>query len=295
MGLPQEMSVEQTDTMLGWHLKLFNVSVLKQRKLKELTERLGSTDAKHCLDLGSDNGVISYYLRKNTEDTGAEWSSSDLTMESVESIRSLVAERVSLCEGGRLPYPDAAFDLVVVVDMLEHVQDDSVFARELDRIMKHGARLIVNAPNLKPFSPLRAFRHMIGQTDEAHGHLRPGYGVKELREVFDFGFDIISSDTYSRFFSEMIDTAIVAAYATLNAISRVCKPQKEALQSNEEEPEEEISKGLLFTEDDMRRFEKSFTLYSKIYPIVRTFSSLDVLIPFIPGFMRITVLQKRGR
>jgi ubiquinone/menaquinone biosynthesis C-methylase UbiE len=285
------MNTEANDTMLGWHLKLFNVSVLKQRKLKEIASRLGSTNSKKCLDLGSDNGVISYYLRRDSE---GEWSSSDLTVESVNSITSLVGERVVICQGDSLPYPDSYFDLIAVVDMLEHVKDDAVFARELDRVMKAGGRLIINAPNLKRFSPLRGFRHLIGQTDEAHGHLRPGYGLPELKRVFDFNFDIKSSDTYSRFFSEMIDTAIVSAYSLLTCLNRKKSTADEATSvSEQDENSEEISKGLVFTEDDMKRFEKSFKLYSKIYPIVRAFSSLDLLIPFIPGFMRITVLEKR--
>lgn len=261
-----------------WHLLLFSKSVLKQAKLKRISEALGEVEGKTCLDLGSDNGVISYYLRK----LGGTWSSADLTEQAVSSIRSLVAERVELCSGERLPFKDGEFDLIVVVDMLEHVEDDKRFVEELYRVAAPQARLIINAPNLKPYSALRAFRHLIGQTDEAHGHLRPGYDVKALNEILGQRFEIQETRTYSRFFSEAIDTAIVAAYSLLSLLKG----------SPSQKSEDEVSKGLLFTEEDMKKFEKSFRLYSKIYPLVRSVAMLDSLIPFLSGYMRLTQLRK---
>ncbi len=261
-----------------WHLKLFSKSVLKQAKLQQITAHLGSLEGKRCLDLGSDNGVISYYLRK----LGGTWSSADLTEQAVESIRSLVVDRVELCSGEQLPFPDKAFEVIVVVDMLEHVEDDALFIEELHRVSAPDARLLINAPNLKPYSALRAFRHLIGQTDEAHGHLRPGYDRAALDRVVGKRFEILETTTYSRFFSEAIDTAIVGCYSLLSLLQG----------AKEKSSEEEVSKGLLFTAEDMKKFEKSFRLYSMIYPVVRAVASLDTLITFLPGYMRLTQLRK---
>ncbi|PSO97333.1 MAG: hypothetical protein BRC51_17305, partial [Cyanobacteria bacterium SW_12_48_29] len=59
------MSLEKIEKMdQNWSVLLFSKSVLKQRKFKEITEFLGETNDLHCLDIGSDNGVISYLLRK---------------------------------------------------------------------------------------------------------------------------------------------------------------------------------------------------------------------------------------
>src|SRR5207249_3862852 len=76
---------------------------------------------------------------------GGRWASADLTPEVVASIKDLVKEDVHQVEPGpRLPFADAEFDRVVVVDMLEHVADEARFAAELARITKPGGRLVVN-------------------------------------------------------------------------------------------------------------------------------------------------------
>ena len=69
-----------------WALRLFRKSVLKQRKLAELEQALGPTEGLRCLDLGSDNGVVSLLLRRR----GGSWASADLTEEAVACIRGRI-------------------------------------------------------------------------------------------------------------------------------------------------------------------------------------------------------------
>lgn len=49
----------------------------------------------------------------------------------------------------RLPFADASFDLVVALDVLEHIDDDHAAARELGRVARPGASLIVFVPALQ--------------------------------------------------------------------------------------------------------------------------------------------------
>jgi SAM-dependent methyltransferase len=174
-----------------WALGLFRRSVLKQRKLAELQAMLGPTTGLRCLDLGSDNGVVSLLLRER----GGSWASGDLTEEAVASIRELVGEDVHEVDGARLPFADGEFDAVAVVDMLEHVPDEPAFVSELARVLKPGGRLVINTPHDKR-SALRRLRHALGQTDEKHGHLRPGYTPEMLGELLQ-GRYIETHHTYS--------------------------------------------------------------------------------------------------
>lgn len=57
-----------------------------------------------------------------------------------------------------LPFPDAAFDLIVSDYVFEHVQDPAALGRELQRVMRPGALLFARTPNkwgyVKLFSAL---------------------------------------------------------------------------------------------------------------------------------------------
>jgi len=250
-----------------WAKALSRRSVLKQRKLAELVQSLGPTDGLRCLDLGSDNGVVSLLLRER----GGSWASGDLTEEAASSIRSLVGDDVHLVHGDRLPFPDAAFDRVVVVDMLEHVADESAFARELARVTKSGGRLVVNTPHLK-HTLLRRLRHALGQTDERHGHLRPGYTPERLRELLAPAFTLEGHRSYSRFFSEAVDTALNWGVARLGKRSS--------------------AKGMVVTGGDLARHQKAFRMYGLVYPLVWAVSRLDALVP-ASGYMLIATARRR--
>jgi SAM-dependent methyltransferase len=249
-----------------WARRLYRKSVLKQRKLAEVAGLLGPTEGLRCLDLGSDNGVVSLLLR----DRGGSWASGDLTTEAVVSIRDLVTSDVHLVEAGRLPFPDRSFDRVAVVDMLEHVVDERAFASELARITKPGGRLVVNTPHLK-HSLLRRLRHAIGQTDEKHGHLRPGYTPERLAAIVAPSFLLEEHRTYSRFFSELVDTAINWG------VERLGKKGS--------------AKGMVVTGWDVARHEKMFRAYSAIYPFVWAVSRLDAVVP-ASGYMLVAAFRR---
>ncbi len=48
---------------------------------------------------------------------------------------------------GRLPYDDGTFDAVLSIEVIEHVEDQFAFLRELVRVTKPGGRVIVTTPN----------------------------------------------------------------------------------------------------------------------------------------------------
>jgi len=69
-----------------------------------------------------------------------------------------------------LPFPDAAFDLVMAMDIIEHVDDDESVFRELARVIRPGGTLVLSSP-LHPDS-WTSF-------DDVVGHLRR-YQPQEL-------------------------------------------------------------------------------------------------------------------
>ncbi len=251
-----------------WALRLFRKSPLKRDKVAALLSVLGEVSGKRCLDLGSDNGVVSLLLRQQ----GGRWASGDLTLETVEAIRGLVESDVHLVEEKRLPFDDAEFDLVVVADMIEHVADEQAFVGELARVLKPEGRLVVNTPHARD-TALRRLRLKLGQTDEKHGHVRPGYTRESLSPLLQPAFSVGESTTYTKAFSETIDTAMQWGLESLGK-----KGSK---------------KGVVVTGGDLKRHAKMFTLYRLIFPFVWGFSRLDALLPWNDGYRLLMVATRR--
>jgi SAM-dependent methyltransferase len=255
------MSVPGAD----WAIALTRRSVLKQAKIRELTHAIGPISTESCLDIGGDNGAVSAILRSR----GGRWVSADLGERNVASIREVVGGDVRAIDGSRLPFDSAAFDLVVIVDLLEHVSDDRELVRECARVLRPGGTLIVNVPHVKRHSLINAARHAVGLTDEWHGHLRPGYTVDGLRDLLGPEFRIEHARTYSRAFSETIDLVT-------NAVFDRMKGRKTTPDEN--------SKGTVVTSADVAKHGAAFRLLGITYPFLYAFSRLDALMPFQSGY-----------
>lgn len=259
----------------SWAVALFNRSVLKQEKFRRITALLDDPSGRTSLDIGADNGVISYLLRRR----GGRWYSADLDERAVESIRQLVEKDVYQLNGARTPFPDETFDQVVVVDYLEHIPDDDAFARELRRILRPGGRVIINVPHLKPGSLVNRLRHAIGLTDEWHGHLRPGYALEDLRRLLGPEFEVERAMTYSRVFSELVDTGLNGLYLAMQRRGGKTPAS---------------SKGTVVTRSDLRKHRKQFLMLSALYPLLWTVAQLDRLLPFQAGYKLILRARRVG-
>ncbi len=99
------------------------------------------------LDVGCGVGMYTAaFLRQTSRVFGVE----------IERERALEAREratgVVEAPGERLPFPDAAFDVVFSHEVLEHVTDDRACVAEMVRVTRPGGRLVVFVPNrLYPF------------------------------------------------------------------------------------------------------------------------------------------------
>ena len=231
---------------------------------------LGPTEGLRCLDLGSDNGVVSLLLRER----GGSWASGDLTEEAVGSIRSLVGEDVHLVRGDRLPFPDASFDRVAVVDMLEHVPDDAVLRRraragdEAGRPPRASTRLTSSRPCCGGcVTPSARPTRSTGTSGPATRH-------ELLRDLLGPAFAVERHRTYSRFFSEAVDTALNWGMERLGKKSS--------------------AKGMVVTGDDLARHREDLPrLLRLVYPFVWAVTRLDALVP-ASGYMLIASARRRA-
>lgn len=189
-------------------------STRAQLFVRQMDLLLGPTQGQVCLDIGGESGWASALLRRR----GGEWHSVEADERAVASLRHMVGARAYGFDGRRLPFKDESFDCVVIVDFLEHVEDDLAFIQECHRVLKRAGRLVVNAPSERRGSLLRPFRNLFGLTDEWEGHVRRGYTEPRLFEVLKDGFDVQDVRSYSRLLTEMVD--VLTRYAGLREAAR---------------------------------------------------------------------------
>lgn len=72
-----------------------------------------------------------------------------------------------------LPYEDARFDLILALDVIEHIEDDRGALRELRRVASPSGRLMITVP---------AYQWLWSHHDETHHHYRR-YTLRRLREA----------------------------------------------------------------------------------------------------------------
>jgi SAM-dependent methyltransferase len=98
------------------------------------------TDLK-ILDLGAGHGALTQKLHER----GYEVSACDLFPEYFE-YGEVICDKVDITS--RFPYPDNSFDIVIAVEVSEHIIDHEMFFSELSRILTPGGRLLISTPNI---------------------------------------------------------------------------------------------------------------------------------------------------
>jgi SAM-dependent methyltransferase len=249
----------------AWALTLARRSLAKRAKLRQLLALIEPPEGRTSLDIGADNGVVSLVLRER----GGVWHSADLDERSVAAIRDLVGTNVHRLDGGPMPFADAAFDQVVVADGLEHVADDRRFVRELARVVAPGGTLVVNVPHRTASVIVPRVKRALGQTDERHGHVRPGYSAAELDALLAPEFAVTDVRTYSGPVAELLDALLNAVNDRRRAAPAPAVPGP--------------TKGRVVTRDDAASSARSLRLLGLIFPALWLVARADALFAFRPG------------
>ena len=152
-------------------------------------------DARRILVDGCGIGM---YVRR-LADLGYNTIGLDIDFERVTQGATSGIEQLHVAAGEYLPYPDGAFDAVLSHEVIEHVADDRLAAREMVRVLRPGGRVIVFCPNRwYPFETHGHYwrgRYHFGNTplinylpNPVRNRLAPhvrAYSGRRLRRLFD--------------------------------------------------------------------------------------------------------------
>ncbi|MBU1661135.1 MAG: class I SAM-dependent methyltransferase, partial [Chloroflexi bacterium] len=100
------------------------------------------------LDAGGGTGRISQFMR----DKAAPVVVADLSCEMLRQANAKVGLQTTCSHTEKLPFSDATFERVIMVDALHHVCNQAETARELWRILKPGGRLVIEEPDVRTFA-----------------------------------------------------------------------------------------------------------------------------------------------
>lgn len=262
-----------------WQLRMFRRTLKKQQKLQALLEMLGPVDGKRCLLLtcGDNNGALNWHFRAH----GGNWSWADMEMNSVLQIAALTGDQVAHVEkeGGSIPFPGEHFDIVVTIDVHEHLHDTETVNRELARVIKPSGRVIVTTPGGDPRKLANRLKDWLGMRAQDYGHVVDGYSASELAQQLRLiGLEPNGRSSYSRFFTEMVELMINLVYVKL-----LSKGSEAEVEEGQIAPQ---------NEEQLASVGKSYKIYSLAYPVFWLISQLDRLLAFGEGYAVIVAAQK---
>lgn len=286
-----------------WQLAMFRKGLKKRLRLKALKKLLlPVAPEERCLLLtcGDNNGAMNYFLRE----LGGRWSWADLEDGAIAEISALLGDPVAHVAEDRLPYDDASFDRIVVIDVHEHVDDPRIVTHELARILKPGAQLVITTPNGDEQKLAVRIKSLVGMSKEAYGHTRVGLTAPEIEQLMIAdGVQPVSTGWFSRFFTEMLELTINFMYVKVLNRDKGAGPTPPSRDGHvhhagEEEDEHdahdhpEIAPA---TAEQLRKVQTSYRIYSIIFPVYWLISQLDHLLFFDDGYCVIVDGRRRQK
>ncbi len=186
---------------------VFRCSLPMRVKLDRMARAVGPAKDLTCLEVGFDNGMMSYHMRQN----GGTWHTVTTTESAAQSARAWVDDNVHVLKKGALPFKKKEFDVVVVADMLERTDNPEAFIADCHRLMKPDSRLVLTAANRKKWTLIRSLRNALADPASEGGRgTYPGFTEQELFVLLKDGFDLHGMHKYRGFFVEATDLCVQA-------------------------------------------------------------------------------------
>ncbi|MBK7409669.1 MAG: class I SAM-dependent methyltransferase [Saprospirales bacterium] len=123
------------------HIQPIAIPGIHQRFFKLFQATAARFDKPTVLEVGAGHGAFTQKIWKE----GYDVTACDLFPE-IYQFEEVPCTRVDITQ--EFPFPSEAYDLVVAVEVMEHIHDHEVFFGECHRILKKNGVLMVSTPNI---------------------------------------------------------------------------------------------------------------------------------------------------
>jgi SAM-dependent methyltransferase len=155
----------------------------RRRIIAQLIDSLSLEPGARILDAGCGSGRNMVDLEHLGTITGVEIADA-----SVERARARGVGEVIQCSVTSLPFADDYFDLVVCLDVIEHIADERGALTELQRVVRPGGGLLVTVP---------AYQWLWSEHDEINHHQRRYTRSRLSRAAADAGWETVRATYFN--------------------------------------------------------------------------------------------------
>jgi 2-polyprenyl-3-methyl-5-hydroxy-6-metoxy-1,4-benzoquinol methylase len=145
-----------------------------------IRQRLGNSHVERAIDVGCGTGAFLSDLSKTYETYGTD--TSELA---IEFCRKRGIANVFCCTLENFPRQELRFDLITLLDVIEHIEDDIAALRQCHHLMNPGAHILVTVP---------AYQFLWSHHDDVNHHKRR-YTKSRLRmalKTSGFSIELLS-------------------------------------------------------------------------------------------------------
>lgn len=176
-----------------------------------IIKRFIDLKALSVLDIGCGNGIVSIELSlKNPEmkiigmDVNREAISQANSIK--ESLKLKNIEFHHLDAMTSYPYPDNSFEMVLLIDVIEHVQNPEMIIENVSRVLRTGGSVVISVPT--PNYP-RFFGYKF---HTEIGHVRNGYWHEEIERMLNLHGISVTEYSYYTYYPSSLACALFYRY-----------------------------------------------------------------------------------
>lgn len=179
--------------------------------------------------------------------------------------------------------------------MIGTVAEPAIVTREIARILKPGAQLIITTPNGDETKLAVRIKSLVGMSVETYGHTRVGLTGDEIAELMTAaGVRPVGTTTFSGFFTEMLELTINFLYVKVLRRGPEVAEVRDSSDGPPADGHADHSEIAPATAEQLQKVQTSYRIYSAIFPLYWLISQLDHLLFFRDGYC-VVVEGKRER